>query len=109
MFIFGMTVEDVKKLDEQGYDPMYFYHKSENLKTALQSIKAGRFSPEDPNLFVDLVDNLLKYDRFKVCADFDRYVSMQNVVEEEYKDVENWSRKCVLNIAASGLFSSDRT
>lgn len=109
MFIFGMTVEDVKKLDIAGYNPMDIYNKSEHLRKCLNAIKMGMFSPEDPNLFVDLVNNLLKYDRFKVCADFDAYVKMQEVVEMEYKDLDNWSRKCAINIATAGHFSSDRT
>ena len=109
MFIFGMTVEEVKKLDEQGYNAMNFYNQSKNLKLCLSAIREGMFSPNEPSLFEDLVDNLLKYDRFKVCADFDDYVRTQEIVEKEYKDVELWSRKCAINIANAGIFSSDRT
>lgn len=109
MFIFGMTVEEVHELDIQGYNARTFYESSPALKLCLDSIKEGVFCPEDPGLFSELVENLLQYDRFKVCADFDSYLKMQHVVENEFKDIDNWSRKCAINIATAGVFSSDRT
>lgn len=42
-------------------------------------------------------------------ADFDKYVSCQAKVDEAYRDPVRWARMCLLNIAASGKFSSDRT
>ena len=75
----------------------------------MNSIRQGVFNPEQPDLFVELIDNLLKYDRFKVCADFDAYIEKQMEVEILYQDSMEWSRRCALNIAAAGIFSSDRT
>ena len=42
-------------------------------------------------------------------ADFDKYVSCQTLVNEAYSDPLRWARMCVMNISASGKFSSDRT
>ena len=66
IFIFGMKVEDVLALDKRGYNPMEFYQKSTNLRRCLDQIRAGLFSPKQPDLFAEFVDNLLKWDRFKV-------------------------------------------
>lgn len=109
MFIFGMRVEDVAKLDKMGYDPKDYFNKSTDLQSVMNSIRQGIFNPNEPDLFHDLIDNLLKYDRFKVCADFESYISKQREVELLYQDSMEWSRRCSLNIAAAGIFSSDRT
>ena len=84
IFIFGMRVPDVAELDKRGYNPMDFYQRSSNLRRALDQIRAGLFSPKQPDLFADFVDNLLKWDRFKVCADFDAYVKCQKEVSALY-------------------------
>merc|ERR1711881_522417 len=74
MFIFGMTVQDVEDLDKQGYIPMDYFNKSADLQQVVQCLKSGMFSQNDASSFDDLIENLTKYDRFKVCADFDAYV-----------------------------------
>lgn len=85
IFIFGMRVEDVAELDKRGYNPMEFYQKSANLRRALDQIRAGLFSPKQPDIFAEFIDHLLKWDRFKVCADFDAYIKCQEEVSELYK------------------------
>ena len=78
------SVEDVIALDKRGYNPMEFYQKSSNLRRCLDQIRAGLFSPKQPDLFSDFIDNLLKWDRFKVCADFDSYIECQKEVSKLY-------------------------
>ena len=59
IFIFGMTVDEVEKRRREGYNPREFYEKLPELKLALDQIQGGFYSPEDPNLFHDIVDVLL--------------------------------------------------
>lgn len=59
IFIFGMTVEEVEALKSRGYNPREFYEKNSELKLALDQIQGGFYSPEDPNLFHDIIDVLL--------------------------------------------------
>ena len=59
IFIFGMTVDDVEERRRKGYNPREFYDKNAELKLALDQIQGGFYSPEDPNLFHDIVDVLL--------------------------------------------------
>jgi starch phosphorylase len=43
------------------------------------------------------------------AADFRGFVDAQNAVDAAYLDTENWTRMSILNTAASGRFSTDRT
>ncbi len=72
-------------------------------------IATGFFSPEDKHLFKPLMDNLLEEDRYLVLADFDAYMKKQEEVARAYLDHDTWTRKCILNVARAGIFSSDRT
>jgi starch phosphorylase len=59
IFIFGLTVDGVEDLRRRGYNPREFYDRNPELKLALDQIQGGFYSPEDPNLFHDIIDNLL--------------------------------------------------
>uniref|UniRef100_A0A8C3AIS0 Alpha-1,4 glucan phosphorylase n=1 Tax=Cyclopterus lumpus TaxID=8103 RepID=A0A8C3AIS0_CYCLU len=105
LFIFGMRVEDVAEMDKTGYDAMLYYKRIPELKHVMDQITSGYFSPKNPDLFKDLTDMLLKFDRFKVFADFEDYVKCQEKVSQLYQ----WTKMVIRNIAATGKFSSDRT
>ncbi|XP_066280309.1 glycogen phosphorylase, muscle form-like isoform X2 [Branchiostoma lanceolatum] len=109
IFIFGMTVDEVDELVKKGYKPRDYYEKNDDLRQALDMIRGGFFSPERPDLFHDVVDALLNHDRFCLLADYEAYIKCQDEVSALYKDPMAWTKKCVMNIAASGKFSSDRT
>src|SRR5690606_40670471 len=82
---------------------------SERLAGALEAIRSGVFSPDDPARYVGLIDALVYDDRFMVCADFDDYWATQRRVDELWQDPARWWRMAVLNTARMGWFSSDRT
>ena len=42
-------------------------------------------------------------------ADLAAYLEADRRLVELYADPEGWARKAILNIASSGMFSSDRT
>uniref|UniRef100_A0A672K8T3 Alpha-1,4 glucan phosphorylase n=1 Tax=Sinocyclocheilus grahami TaxID=75366 RepID=A0A672K8T3_SINGR len=107
LFIFGMRVEDVAKMDKEGYDALQYYESLPELKQAINQIKSGYFSPKQPEMFSDIINMLFHHDRFKVFADYESYVKCQERVSTLYK--REWTRVVIKNIAASGKFSSDRT
>ena len=43
------------------------------------------------------------------AADFRTFVNAQQRAGEAYLDMERWTRMSILNTAASGQFSTDRT
>ena len=57
-----------------------------------------------------ILDALLTYgDYYRHLADLGSYAQAQRSLGELYTDQQAWTRKAILNIAASGKFSSDRT
>ncbi|MCD5978510.1 Phosphorylase [Pseudomonas savastanoi pv. glycinea] len=110
MFIFGMTAREVEAHKQVGDFSAYAAAAaSGRLNDVLQAIRGGVFSPDDPNRYAGLIDQLLAYDRFLVCADFDSYWEAQSRVEAHWHDSKEWWRSAVLNTARMGWFSSDRT
>jgi starch phosphorylase len=107
-FLFGADAADVARLRAGRYDPLAFYHGDPELKGALDLIASGHFSPSQPDLFKPIVDALIRHDPYLVLADFSAYRRCQERVEALYGDVEEWSRRAVLNVAGVGEFSSDR-
>uniref|UniRef100_A0AAY5KZF2 Alpha-1,4 glucan phosphorylase n=1 Tax=Esox lucius TaxID=8010 RepID=A0AAY5KZF2_ESOLU len=109
LFIFGMRVEDVEAMDKSGYDAMEYYNRIPELKQAMDQIAGGFFSPDQHDLFKDIVNMLLHHDRFKVFADYEAYIKCQDKVSALYRNPKEWTKKVIYNIASCGKFSSDRT
>ncbi len=108
IFIFGLNADEVSQL-RAVYAPREYYPKDPFLKKAIDLIREGFFSPEEPSLFHPLVDSLLNEDAFLTLADFEAYQQCQMAVDALYRDPEAWTRKAILNVARIGRFSSDRT
>lgn len=108
-FLFGRTVEQVRELRIAGYRPWEMAAADPELDSVLWMIRDGAFSPEDPGLFRPLVDSLLAYDEYMLIADYRSYIDCQERVAKAYQDQPEWGRMATLNIARSGMFSSDRS
>ncbi|MCF1505008.1 glycogen/starch/alpha-glucan phosphorylase [Afifella sp. H1R] len=106
--IFGLTAEDVANYRISGYDSRAVIDGNETLKTVLDAIGSGVFSPEDPNRFRAIVDRLSYDDYFFVTADFAAYLDEQRKVDRAFMDKEDWTRRTILNTARVGWFSADR-
>lgn len=110
MFIFGMTAQQVEARRHGGDQGMgSVIAESERLGAALEAVRGGVFSPDDPSRYAALAESLLYDDRFMVCADFDAYWEAQRQVDRRWQNGSKWWRSAVLNTARMGWFSSDRT
>jgi starch phosphorylase len=109
MFIFGLTAEDVEAYRRSGRQPRELYYAEPELRSVIDAISAGMFSPDDPSRFRAIVDTLLNGDSYLVLADFLSYASCQRSVEAAYRDQASWTRRAILNVAHMGRFSSDAT
>ena len=57
-----------------------------------------------------LHDELINKDWFQTLPDFNAYVVRKGQALADYAcDPLGWRRKCLINIAKAGMFSSDRT
>ncbi|KAI7690216.1 hypothetical protein SSS_06688 [Sarcoptes scabiei] len=109
IFIFGMKEHEVEELKRRGYNAWDYYNNNVELKTIIDQINTGFFSPSNPDMFKDVINVLLNHDRFFVFADYESYIKCQERVSELYMNPNEWTSKAILNIASSGKFSSDRT
>jgi starch phosphorylase len=108
-FLFGLSAEEVAS-SRGTYNPQWHYDHDPETRAALDLIAGNHFSQNEPGVFGPIIDVLLhKGDYYMHLADLASYSEAQTRLGELYADQENWSRKAVLNIAASRTFSSDRT
>lgn len=108
IFIFGLRENEVQELMKKGYNAQAYCDECPELQCIIDQIKDGYFSPHNPDLFKDLVNVIMHHDRFATLADFKSYIECQDKIEALYDNSTEWTKKCVLNIAAAGKFSSDR-
>ncbi|MDP8162625.1 glycogen/starch/alpha-glucan phosphorylase [Pasteurella skyensis] len=109
IFIFGHTVEQVDTLRKNGYRPFEIYQSNEQLRTVVDQISSGYFSPEEPYRYQDLLNSLKSYDYYQSFADFESYVEAQKQVDQKYKNQDEWVESALQNIVNMSFFSSDRT
>lgn len=113
-FIFGLTVEEIQEI-ERDYDPKYYYENIKGLKRAIDTLIDSTFSDNNTGVFREIYDSLIngvnweRADVYYVLKDFEDYRKAQELVSYEYKDKLSWAKKCWMNIANAGKFSSDRT
>ncbi len=109
IFIFGLTVDEIQSLYRQGYHPRPFIERSPFLKEIFRMIRSNFFSVMEPGIFEPLVGSLTEHDPYFVCADFDSYCHVQDLISQNYIHEKSWAEKAIINVAKSGKFSSDRT
>jgi starch phosphorylase len=73
-------------------------------------VRSGHFDQGEPGVFHPILDALIaRGDPYMHLADLRSYAKAQEEVGSLYRDPPAWTRKAILNVAASGKFSSDRT
>ncbi|MBM7570730.1 glycogen/starch/alpha-glucan family phosphorylase [Aquibacillus albus] len=111
MYSFGLSAEEVQAYYDTGiYSAKETYEEDERIRRTLdQLIHYSPFSKGGTE-FREIYDELLfNNDEYFVLRDFNSYVNTQQQISYDYQDIRNWNRKCLVNIAHSGVFSSDRT
>lgn len=104
--IFGLSAEQVSDYYKHGgYSSWDLYRENPIIHKLMDwLIDNGQ---ED---FRALYDDLLnRNDEYFVLKDFAAYMEAQEEIGRRYRDRDAWLRSLVINIAHSGVFSSDRT
>lgn len=106
--IFGLRAEEIMPYKIQ-YKSAEFYNSHPRIKEVVDSLVDGTFA-DDKSEFMDIYNELVVYgDEYLVMADFDSYVEAYKNVQAKYADELNFAKICLVNIAKSYYFSSDRT
>ena len=108
-FLFGLTAEQVAARKAEGYDPAAEYAANPMLEEVMDQIASGVFSRGDSELFRPLVESLTTRDEYLLFADYASYVACQERVSNAFRDERSWARMSILNVARTGMFSSDRS
>ena len=108
-FLFGLTAQQVA--DTRGwYNPHWHYDHEPETRAALDLIFSDHFSRYEPGVFGPLRDVLLTGgDHYMHLADLGSYLEADGRLVDLYRNPDAWAHKAILNVAASGRFSSDRT
>lgn len=105
IFLFGALSEDVDELrHRQRYEKPELDPK---LQEVVECIESGTFG--DAAVYDGLVSSLKDgNDYYLVSNDFASYLGAQDLVDESFKDKDEWATKSIHSVAAMGFFSSDR-
>jgi len=109
IFIFGLLAEEIESLRQKGYNPKDYYNKNDNLKRVVDQVKLDFFNKEERGIFKPIIDSLMNSDYYCLFADYQSYIETQDKVSELYLHKDEWTKKCMLNVARAGKFSSDRS
>jgi starch phosphorylase len=108
-FLFGLTAEQIAS-QRGSYNSWWHYDNEPETRAALDLISSDHFSRNEKGAFHPLLDTLLKNgDYYMHLADLQTYLQSDRQLAALYADEDAWTRKAILNVAASGKFSSDRT
>lgn len=103
MFIFGARADDVPRLRKERAA----YRPDERFMHVVNMIRTGEMGFAD--YFHPLVDSITFSDYYLLANDFGSYLQAQERVDAAYRDQAAWTKKSIMSVAGSGMFSSDRT
>ena len=105
IFLFGNLAEDVEDLRHK-----HVYGKAEidpDLQKVFEAMQGGMFG--DQAAFSALVSAIVDHgDYYLVSDDFHSYLETHKLIDEAFKDQEEWTSKTITSVARMGFFSSDR-
>jgi starch phosphorylase len=108
-FLFGMTAEEVQAR-RAAYDPAALIAADDDLGEVMRLLRSGHFNLLEPGIFSDIIAAIESpEDPWMTAADFRSFIDAQRRVDLAWADRDGWLRRCIMNTASSGHFSSDRT
>ncbi len=114
IYIFGLSAEEVES-GYATYRASAVFETNAEVRRALTMLIDGTLSPDNPHLFQELYHALLfgdgggMADPYFVLKDLPDYLRTRQRLARDYLDRDKWLAMAVRNVAASGVFSSDRT
>ncbi|MCC2625119.1 MAG: maltose phosphorylase [Burkholderiales bacterium] len=111
IYIFGKDSKTVMELYQTcGYKPLDYYNNSNVIKQAVDFIKSPQLlALGQEEKLTELFNELINKDWFMSLIDLVDYIRAKDQAFADYENKTDWARKCLINIAHAGYFSSDRT
>jgi starch phosphorylase len=105
IFLFGNLAEDVEDL---RHAHNYGSHSIDSdLEKVFTEIEKGTFgTPHDFSAMIAAVRHHGDY--YLVSDDFRSYIDTHSLVDEAYRNQDEWVSKCITSVSRMGFFSSDR-
>ena len=112
IYIFGQTSDQViHRYEAADYCAAQWYEGDPNIRRAIDFLTGPEMlAAGNAENLQRLHDELINKDWFQTLPDFNAYVVRKGQALADYAyDPLGWRRKCLINIAKAGMFSSDRT
>ena len=110
--IFGATVAEINACRDNYY-ARGIYDTNPRLHRAIDTLVDGTVptDSEQADLYHALVDGngWSRADSYYLLLDYQSYIDAKLRANSDYRDRQAFGRKCLMNIASGGKFSSDRT
>ena len=111
-YIFGHTVEQINA-QKDSYYARGIYDINDRLRKAINTLVDGTVPTDDDQkeLYHALLDGTHwhKADHYFILLDYASYMDAKLKANRDYANRLEFGRKCLMNIASGGKFSSDRT
>ncbi len=108
-FLFGLTVEQIAARRED-YDPQGIIDADPDFKPVMDLIEHGEFNCAEAGIMHAVVHAIKNpHDPWMTAVDFRSFIDAQQRAGDAFLSLPKWTRMSILNTAASGRFSTDRT
>ena len=111
-YIFGASVEEINRVRDT-YNARDLYNSNANLRRAVDTLVNGTVPTDSElrELYTSLLDGASWHrpDHYFVLKDLPSYQQARLQANRDYRDRVEFGRKCLMNVASAGYFSSDRT
>ncbi len=116
-YIFGARVEDIDRIKKEGYNPATLIEANPELKRVVNTLIDGTFDDDGAQgqgSFRELYHALTRGthwhdpDHYFLMLDLPDYIETKIRANADYADRKAFGKKCLLNVANAGKFSSDR-
>lgn len=110
-FIFGLKEHEIEQIKSEGsYDAWNEYNSNIELRKILDSLFNGPWCEGIQDRFKGIFNEIMNHnDEYFIFKDLPAYIKECEKIEQYYLDEVAWGKSCIINIAKSGYFSSDRT
>ena len=103
-----LVVDRAEDVEDLRHAHMYSHYQLDpQLANVFDAIHNGTFG--DADQFSALINGIVDHgDYYLVSDDFASYIKTQELIDESYKNTEEWTTKTITTVARMGFFSSDR-